>query len=252
MSNNRLTNELRENIRLKLMGLALAHAHVVPEEHLKAANDMFWLRHEAEVHKRLGVPKSRWPELIQEGMLIATTAIYPKGLVPKKRDCEGDDETFQEGHSEVPIIIVSRHHDNLDKDNAMTVLALPNFRGVSRFVIEPRHSWNLEVRFTSDSAQPSYRGADIIAGQTAILERLELARSALRETFAAANKLRYDLGVLLWSFKTEAQLLRAMPEAAPFVPQRERRNELVPKEFTDHIREAINKGIPPFNSGATK
>lgn len=173
-------------------------------------------------------------------------------LVPKKRDCEGDDETFQEGHSEVPIIIVSRHHDNIDKDNAMVVLALPNFRGVSRFVTEPRNSWNLEVRFVSDSAQPSHRGADNITGQIAILKRLELARSALCETFAAASKLHNDLGVLLWSFKTEAQLLRAMPEAAPFVPQRERRNELVPKEFTDNIREAISKGIPPFSSGAAK
>lgn len=85
-----------------------------------------------------------------------------------------------------------------------------------------------------------------------IEERCRKACDLFHALLVDAEKLYDHISISVHSFKTERQLVEALPEAAQFIPQRVTRNEMVPKEFTDRIREAINKGIPPFNAGEEK
>lgn len=228
-----LTKDLRAELALKLTGMAIEKHGKTIGAAMKKLNDQFWADHCQAVDGILNIDRARWPELIQAGVITATTT-----SVLIKAD--------QQGEKFCRTSIWSR-----DKDKGAVIvtklLRAPAYHGVETFLKRDGYCDNLVLTMKSPTGSVPllYNMAETKNNTDAFKAAIKIERD-LEKVFAAAVDFHKKAVDVLNGCKTSKQLLEIFPEAAKLLPQpaAKKTNQLVPQEMVNNVRNMLAAGVP--------
>jgi len=231
-----LTKEMREKVVDQLTVMAVEkHAKKLAAS-LGKINDEFWRRHCEAVDAVLQIDRARWPELIQAGVLSATSVMTPKA----------------EGKS-CPIQFYRASYNDtrgeaLEKIRRLVVLSVPFAPVMDHLNYD--NSRTLEVRFKSRSGSvPRLSGMEALPESSGIITRARKIQADLAAVFEAALEFHQQAADVLNSCRTSRQLLDLFPEAAKLLPQPVKRNtDLAPAELVSSVRGMLKTGVPDLEA----
>lgn len=257
-----LTNKIRRELSFKLAARALSKNIPAFNKAVDKLNAKFSEIHATCIETLLPeVPRSRWAELIQEGVLKPTGG---SGLEVRHAVERG------EGPCAYKTVTLGYASADYSTDHE-TVFALLNAMGVirSNSLLFSHHGGStLYIKFSPKYAQPFPQvdsATDINlsmlhptrchALSTAHRTRLESLAPLVEEASAITKAwldiivsgLRYREEVydLLSSCKTRKQLEDVFPEAAKLLPPvAPKRNEVAPVELAANVRRRLVEGVP--------
>lgn len=227
-----LTKEMREKVVDQLTIQAVEkHAKKLAAS-LSKINEEFWRRHCDAVDAVLQIDRARWPELIQAGVLSATSSLIPKA--------DGKDRPIQFYRASYN----DKRGEALEKIRRLVVLSA-SFSAVMDH-LNYDSSRTLELRFKNRSGSvPRLNGMESIPETSGIITRARKIQADLAAMFEAAHEFHEQATDVLNSCRTSRQLLDIFPEAAKLLPQPvKRNNELAPAELVESVRDKLKTGIP--------
>lgn len=260
-----LTNKIRRELSFKLAAMAVSKNVPAISTAVDSINAQFAAAHIAFVDALMPeVPRSRWPELMQQGVLkptsgLGTTLRHPVELK--------DDEEGQCRYETTTLGYATTTYTTPYKDIETLLTAMSNTR-TSTLYLSHHGGSTLYVKFIprypqvlpqADSVtdinlhmlHPS-RVAELTTEQRTRLESL----APLTEQAASVTKAWLDLVVsalqyrkevydLLCSCKNRKQLEDVFPEAAKLLPPvAPKRNEVAPAELAANVRRRLVEGVP--------
>lgn len=257
-----LTNKIRRELSFKLAAMAVSKNVPAISADVDSINAQFAAVHIAFVDALMPeVPRSRWPELMQQGVLKPTSGLDTELRHPVERE-EGPCH-YETSHLGYASTRYTTTHEDVQllltaMSNTRTSSLYLSHRGVSTLYVKfvPRYP---QVLPQVDSAagidlfmlHPS-RVGDLTTEQRARLESLapltEQAASVTKkwiDLVVSALQYREEVYALLCSCKTRKQLEDVFPEAAKLLaPVAPKRNEVAPAELAANVRRRLVEGVP--------
>lgn len=232
-TNFSLSKEMRTKVADELTIKAVEKHGARISKKLVKINDEFWQRHLAKVAQVLTLEPARYPELIQSGLLTATTSCIPEG--PGRKGL-------------IKFALSDRGAGAEELSVFKLVLRSQPFAKVADF-IKPERYYDTHYRLVFVSATgsvPMLREMDQIGEQDKLLKGAEAIRTEMAEVMKAAVEFCSKTMDILNSVRTSRQLTDLFPEAAKLLPPPVKtRTEVAPTELVDSVRSMLNKGIPP-------
>ena len=257
-----LTNKIRRELSFKLAAMAVSKNVPAISTAVDSINAQFAAAHIAFVDALMPeVPRSRWPELMQQGVLKPTSGLGTELRHPVESE-EGPChyETSSLGYA-------STQYNTTHEDVQLLLTAMSNTR-TSTLYLSHHGGSSLYVKFVPrypqvlpqvDSAtdinlfmlHPSRVGG-LTTEQRTRLESLapltEQAASVTKkwiELIVSGLRYREEVYDLLSSCKTRKQLEDVFPEAAKLLPPvAPKRNEVAPVELAANVRRRLVEGVP--------
>lgn len=231
MSSFTITNEMREKVADQLTVKAVQkHAKPIAKA-IDKMRSTFWDAHAKNVDKILQIDRSRWPELIQQGLLTSISRV----------------ELRVSGKGEVFRIMPNRRDA---KDEAMhkvgrMVLLTPEFASVWKHMRYDNYSYLCLHLDNESGSVPRLNSMEYFPEDHALIAATLKVRSDILAIFAAAYEFREKAMAILSSCRTARQLEELFPEAAKLLPRPVKRtNELAPVELVESVRGLMEKGVP--------
>lgn len=213
---------MREDIAMKLTRKAAADNVAALQAQIAEVSDMFWSAHAEACEKRLGISRKKWPILIREGMLTATTSATP--LI--ERDGKSGRYAFR--------FEVSNKHP-------VPGIILRDFT-INRIQYSPTEK---TIVLISSGSMPRFNGYEIIEQNGDINSRYGECGERLKTILSASIAMYDEAMSVLLACTTSRQLEDLLPEAAKLVPQPAAKSQSVmPSELAAKVRGMIETGIP--------
>lgn len=260
-----LTNKIRRELSFKLAAMAISKHVPAINAAVDELNAKFSAVHIALVDALMPeVPRSRWPELMQQGVLKPTGGLGTdvKSAIELEEGQEGPCRAMSDTLGYATITYSTTHEDvqalinNLGSTRGSS-LWFHHFGGSSVYIkFSPRYAQVLpQVDSAADISlymlHPS-RVEGLTTEQRVRLEGLEplvMEASAVTkkwlEIVVSGLKYREEVYDLLCSCKTRKQLEDVFPEAAKLLaPVAPKRNEVAPAELAANVRRRLVEGVP--------
>lgn len=257
-----LTNKIRRELSFKLAAMAVSKNVPAINAAVDELNAKFAETHAAYVETLLPeVPRSRWAELIQDGVLMPTGGLRLEVRHPVERE-EGPCR-----YKTISLGYASAQYSPTHEDVRLLLAAMSNTRTSSlclshhgcssmyvRFI--PRYCKSLpQVASAMDinlfMLHPTQCHALSPAQRTRLEALAPLTEQAATitkgwlELVVSALQYREEVYALLCSCKTRKQLEDVFPEAAKLLaPVAPKRNEVVPAELAASVRRRLVEGVP--------
>lgn len=231
-----LTKEMREKVVDQLTVKAVEkHAKKLAAA-LTKINEKFWSEHCEAVDAVLQIDRKRWPELIQAGVVAATSTVQPK-----VRN-EGCPIRFGRASS------TDRAAAALEKTRR-TVILSKTFQPVMAHLNFDNYG-SLELRFKSQSGSvPRLNDMEYLPADSSIVTKAKKLQKDLAAVFEAAHEFHQQATDILNSCRTSRQLIELFPEAAELLPEPVKRNtELAPTELVESVRGMLKTGVPDLEA----
>ena len=232
-TNFSLSKEMRTKVADELTIKAVEKHGARIGKKLVKINDEFWQRHLAKVAQILTLEPARYPELIQAGLLTATTSCTPEG--PGRKGL-------------IKFAMTDRSSGAEELAVFKLVLRSQPFSQVADFIKAERYyETHYRLVFVSKAGSvPMLREMEQIDEQNKLLKAAEAIRIEMAEVMKAAVEFRSKTMDILNSVRSSRQLTDLFPEAANLLPPPVKtRTEVAPTELVDSVRSMLNKGIPP-------
>jgi hypothetical protein len=217
-----ISQEMRDEVVMTLTVRAITKAADRLQARMEKINQAFWQKHERKVEKLLGLPPTKWPELIQAGILRATSICDPVltnkdgDTTPPEAEMHGRARKALEKHGIVGQYFTTRKY--------------------SRHQITPT--------MRAGKALPDFNGSETVSDKT-LARRLEAATDELERIYEAATEFYGEAMAIMMGCRTSRQVEDRFPEAAKLLPKRVTdRGEIIPQEQIDRVRSLLDKGIP--------
>mgnify|MGYP000619167202 CR=1 FL=1 len=224
-----LNKSMREDVAKQLTTQAVKVQLIKIVAELEEINREFWQRHCDKVIA-MGLPKSKWDSLIQQGMINSTSIAMP--LIHNKNGGKFNPTLLNRSNSE---------YFN-DRISAKQITGLDNFLAGSRY-----HGRHLMLK--APKAYPNFEDSSVIPTDSDLHNRIVNAVKNFHEAIDAANSFYAKTIRVLLSCRTSRQLENIFPEAAQLLPKRLKtiKNEVAPVELITSLKSMISNGIPPIN-----
>ncbi len=231
MKSFNLNKSMREDVAKQLTTQAVKVQLIKIVAELEEINREFWQRHCDKVIA-IGLPKSKWDPLIQQGMINSTSMVIP--LIHNKN-----------GQTYCPTMLSrtdSEYFNN--RISAKQITGLDNFLSGTHYV--GRH-----LKLKAPKAYPNFEDSSVIPMVSDLHDRIVNTVKNFHEAVEAANSFYAKTIRVLLSCRTSRQLENIFPEAAKLLPKPAEtiKNEVAPVELITNLQQMISNGIPPINTG---
>ncbi|QFT55612.1 hypothetical protein FIU95_13740 [Microbulbifer sp. THAF38] len=192
-------------------------------------NKVFWKLYEQKLRAVSGIPSTRWPELIQQG--IATNC-YQR--VPKIKV----ENTF--------INILHIDGDSAPMRCLTEMLNSDLLQAFRKWIKKVSHyGKHSSITFTTPKPMADMREGEVIEDPE-LIASIQKLETRIKTTLTAAMGFHSKAMTVLNSCRTAKQLQDLLPEGAKYLPKREpKTKELAPTELAASVTEMLQKGIPP-------
>lgn len=232
-----LSNKIRRDVAIGLAKKAVAKHGQGLAERFDTINKRFWDAHKANIEAVLPVPRSAWANLIQLGVVSGTIKVEPS--IYYKPELSNQDI-----HKSMTLTLASITDDF---DPMLFLGEIKEFAFIRKYFARTRYSReSYLMSLISDETVPQMNGYYKIHKDSELGKCINSARDDLLSVVKAFEKVYNDILGLLFSFKTDKQLLDHLPEAKEFLPLPEPKNSkaVVPAEYVKSLRERIAAGVP--------
>lgn len=232
-----LNNKIRRDVAIGLAKKAVAKHGEGLAARFDAINKQFWDAHKAKVEAVLPVPRSAWAELIQLGIVSGTIKVEP--TIYYKPELSNQDV-----HKSMTLTLASITEEF---DPMLFLGETKEFAFIRKYFARTRYSReSYLMSLTSDETVPQMNGHYKIHKDSELGKCIDSARDDLISVVKAFEKVYNDVIGLLFSFKTDKQLLEHLPEAKEFLPLPEPKDSkaVAPAEYVKSLRERIAAGVP--------
>jgi hypothetical protein len=220
MRSVRLTKEMREDIAMKLTREAAACNVASLKKQIEKVATKFWDRHVIECEHRLGTTQDRWPALIRDGMLTATSSVVPDVL----KNGKNPEYAFQ---------------FRINDKHPVSSTLLRDFKVHRVQYSATRRALVLEA----SKSHPRFNDYGVISGKL-LAEYGECCDRLVGILEASVSMYDEAMSVLI-ACTTSRQLEDLLPQAAKLVPQPAAKGQAVmPSELATKVRGMIETGIP--------
>lgn len=229
-----LTNAIRKDIAIGLTRKAIAKHGPDVSVAFQKLNDDFWMAHEANVAKLINLPRTKWAELIQAGMIQTTIGVSP--------------QVKHDGKNASHVWI---HHNVRGKKDThiepfILVVCAPEFKAVDKLTASDYYSQYHHLKLANDISVPSLNGMSVLDGNSQLYADARRCYAMLKQVIDAASNIYDQTMSVLLSIKTDKQLLDILPEAKEFLsePEPKEAKAVMPVEYVNQLRDRIKSGVP--------
>lgn len=231
-----LNKKIRADIALKLTVKACEDSANTLAADIADLAKKFWARHESEVSVKLsGIPRKRWPQLIQEGVIVGAHRKHPS-IPNDKSSYYRDAKLVQPSRFE--------YEDHPTKIASFTPgMLLRKFPNLDKQIHQHYRTWKIQL--IAGATTPDYNTSEQFAADDQLIIEYIALTDRFEQILGEAKSMYIDTLDVLDACRTAKQLETLLPEAAKLVPKpAAKAKNVMPTELAEKIRGKIESGIP--------